>query len=121
MLAKPQHEGHHDSIHWTMLVMRDGCPLCDGQRDCEAHAVDWRARALAAESRLAEERKGADGLAEVTGTVEHVEDMTDDPHALVKIRYPVALADGCPFFAPAWPTATVSQHVRIIVVEGGKK
>lgn len=26
------------------------CPVCVASRDCDAHAVDWRARALAAES-----------------------------------------------------------------------
>lgn len=32
---------------------RNDCPPCAASDDCRAHAVDWRARALAAESRLA--------------------------------------------------------------------
>lgn len=30
-----------------------GCLACSAMRDCEAHRVDWRARAIAAEARIA--------------------------------------------------------------------
>ena len=37
----------------------DACSDCADRRDCEAHAVDWRARALAAEADAARWRKVA--------------------------------------------------------------